>query len=110
MLKRILNKQLELNEYEPYGGGVFHSQVDNKTSFIEELRSASKKYTSPNIDEIKDLLKKRADDGETSLKVDKYRDLDDRTIKWLSEQGFQLKESWCGTHDEGYTAMEISWG
>ena len=51
MLKRILDKQLELNEYEPYGGGISYEQGE-KASFIDELRRKSKEYVSPKIDEI----------------------------------------------------------
>lgn len=107
-VKRILKNQLELNDYYDGLGHPAGVPISKKRTFLQELQEASNNFVSPNLEEIKKILKDRADEGKrfvtfTESSIDSY------SKKWLKEQGLTVEDSWSGTNEDGYSIVNVSW-
>lgn len=107
MLKRILDKQLELNEYEPFGGGVYWEHLESKDNdqhkyvklqnnkdmgFLEEIQELTANHKSPKLDDVKFRIKKHAANGERKMTLD-HSLYDNYVQNWLRAQGFSVIET-----------------
>lgn len=113
-LKRILDKQLELNDY--YDGlndrpiETFKSQKEkHKTmNFLNELKALNEAYVSPKLEEVKTKLKVQAKSGNKMATL-RASEIDTYTAKWLKNEGLTVEDSWSGTREEGESIVIIKW-
>lgn len=61
-------------------------------NFKEELQTLSENYNSPKLENIKNILKKSASNGERTITIDSNL-YDKYVINWLEAQGFGVKET-----------------
>ena len=60
-------------------------------NFKEELQTLKENHASPKLEYVKNILKKKASDGENTATLDS--NLYDKWVtNWLKAQGFEVKE------------------
>ena len=74
-------------------------------NFKEELQTLTKKHASPKLEYVKNILKKKANDGENTATLDS--NLYDKWVAdWLKSEGFEVEEILDQRHGD---FLRVTW-